>query len=132
MSMLEHPEVVFYLTTDGECSPILEPRACWFIRRMKSHKRDDCMLVRIHPPLDGKYFGLGIRCVYELILSTRLPDHSLYPISQWPTPVYVERVVDKNVLKGESYTNDQVEFIACGDLYNNLQTATEAARHGAD
>ncbi|MGI6123703.1 MAG: hypothetical protein ACOYIG_05840 [Acetivibrionales bacterium] len=118
---------MFYLTTAGEYKLLSKPRACWFIRRLKDANRDDYMLVKIAPPLIGQPFGLGEADVHELLLSTRHRGYSLYPVTEWPTYVYVARVVDQSVFEAESFTREQVQLIAWGMIFDDLQEATNRA-----
>jgi hypothetical protein len=117
----------FYLTTAGEYKLLSKPRACRFIRRLHDVNRDDYMLVSIDPPLIGQSFGLGGDDVTKLLLSSRHQGLTLYPVSKWPTYVYVARVVDPKVLGAESFTREQVQLIAWGMVFDDLPKANERA-----
>ena len=47
------------------------------------------MLVKIDPPLVGQQFGLGPKDVDMLVLAARLEGQTLFPVTEWPCPVYV-------------------------------------------
>jgi hypothetical protein len=116
----------FFMSTAGEYRPLAAPRACWRISRLKDMVRDDHMLVGIEPVLDGQRFGLGAIDVDRLIISTRVEGQTLFPISQWPAPVYVARILDDTVLSSKEFTRQQVELIAWGMLF---RTPDEALDH---
>jgi hypothetical protein len=124
----DKPQPEFYLTTAGEYGLLSKPRACWFIQRMRDGNRDDYMLVRISPELLGQPFGLGNNNIDILLLATRHRGFSLYPVTQWPTSVYVTRLVNRDVLNDISFTSDQVELIAWGEIFPDLQEATSRAK----
>ena len=126
--MTDERDPIFYLTTAGEYKLLSKPRACWFVRRLRDVNRDDYMLVRIDPPLIGQPFGLGATDITTLVLSTRHLGFSLYPVNGWPTNVYVARIVDPRVLDAESFTHEQVELIAWGEIFNDLEKATVRAQ----
>jgi hypothetical protein len=117
----------FYLTTAGEYSELAEPRACHTLGRRKDKNRDDYMLVEIDPPLSGRTFGLGGQDIRLLLLSTTLANKSLFPITEWPAYVYVARIVDESAFTNLEFTAQQVELIARGFLYPNLDEAAAAA-----
>ena len=121
------PAPIFYLTTAGEYKLLSQPRACWFLRRLRDVNRDDYMLVKIVPPLIGQSFGLGGNDVTELLLSTRHQGFSLFFARREPMEVYVARVVDPKVLQAESFTREQVELIAWGTVFNTLPEASVRA-----
>jgi len=57
------------------------------------------MLIEIEPALIGQSFGLGATDIRELIISTRHAGQTLYPISEWPSFVYVARILNDAVLR---------------------------------
>ena len=113
----------FYLTTAGEYEPLAEPRPCWTLGRLRDSVRDDYMIVRIAPPLTGQLFGLGGNDISVLLLSSRHEGFTLFPINEWPSYVYVARIVDEEVLKSSSFTSEQVQYIAKGTLYSSFNDA---------
>jgi hypothetical protein len=85
-----------------------EPRRCSFIRRLRDKRRNDLMLVSIDPPIIGQQCGLGARDVDVIILASRLEGYSLFPISDWPCPVYCGRIIgdgpdQKGFIAAKSY-----------------------------
>jgi len=126
-SVRSQEKPIFYLTTAGEYQLLSKPRACWFIRRMWDANRDDYMLVRIEPPLIGQSFGLGGEDITELLLSTRHEGSSLYPVTEWPTYVYVARLAEPTVRDAARFDRGQVQLIAWGMLFGSLQDAQARA-----
>ena len=125
---MKHEEIpTFFLTTAGEYKLLSKPRACWFFRRLRDVNRDDYMLVRIDPPLIGQSFGLGGNEVTELLLSTRHKGFSLFSPRQGAKEVYVARIADPAVLAAESFTREQVQLIAWGTVFDDVETATARA-----
>lgn len=118
----------FFMSTAGEYSPLAAPRACWERARLRDAVRDDYMLIEIEPALKDQRFGLGDIDVTRLILSTRLPRRTLFPVSEWPSYVYVARIVDDTVLDTGMFTRGQVELIAWGTLFRTREEAWDLAR----
>jgi len=81
------------------------------------------MLVEIQPALIGQSFGLADKDITLLIISARLEGYALYPITRWPVPVYVSRVLDDAVLTTLSLGKDQVELIAWGLIFKTIEAA---------
>jgi hypothetical protein len=88
------------------------------------------MLVEIQPALLGQPFGLGDRDISQLLLSTRYQGYTLYPITKWPCPVYVARVLDDTILQTLSFTKEQVELIAWATIFRTIQEAEAYAAKG--
>jgi hypothetical protein len=116
----------FFLSSAGNYNPLSEPRTCWVTARLRDPVRDDYMLVEIQPVLVGQIFGLGDRDISRLILSTRYKGSTLFPITEWPSHVYVTRILDEATLKTLFFTKDQVELIAWAMIFSTLK---EAAGH---
>jgi hypothetical protein len=118
----------FFMSTAGEYEPLAAPRACWHKARLRDEARDDHMLIEIEPALDGQRFGLGSADITSLIISSRHRGQTLFPISEWPSFVYVARILDDTVFSSHTFSRDQVELIAWGMLF---PTRKEAADHAA-
>ncbi len=96
---------------------------------MEDLTRNDYMLVSIDPAFRDE--RIGPLAIDRLILSTRFEPYSLYPISEWPSHVYVARVVDPSILKTQRFTKEQVELIAWGTLFQTLENARDFASNGS-
>lgn len=92
-------------------------RACWAGERLRDDYRDDYMQITIEPPLIGQLFGLGQKDISELLVATRSEGFSLYPVNQWPVPVYVVRMIADSILQTKYFKKDQVQLIAWAMLY---------------
>jgi hypothetical protein len=113
----------FFLSCAGEYKPLSEPRACWAKARLRNSIRDDYMLIEINPPLIGQSLGLADKDIAQLIISTRLEGYTLYPITQWPVPVYVSRILDQAILGTLLFEENQVELVAWGMIFRTLEAA---------
>jgi hypothetical protein len=113
----------FFLSTAGEYEPLSGPRACWAKARLRNAVRDDYMLIQIKPVLIGQSFGFGDKNITQLIISARVEGYTLYPITLWPVPVYVSRIVDDAILVTLSLHHNQVELIAWGTIFRTLEEA---------
>lgn len=118
----------FFLSTAGEYEPLAEPRACWALARLQDPIRNDHMLIRIEPPLSGQEFNLGNMEIRQLVISARHQGYTLYPISEWPSFVYVARILDDAILQTLSFTRGQIEPVAWGLIFPTLQAALTHAR----
>ena len=118
----------FFMSAAGEYEPLAAPRACWAKARLRDAVRDDHMLIDIEPVLDGQRFGLGATDITQLIVSARHRGQTLYPISEWPSFVYVARVLDNAVLESRAFTREQVELIAWGTLFRTCEEASDYAK----
>ena len=120
MTTLAKKKPDFYIAS-SEGYDMQEPRACWFVKRLKTIWHDDFMLISIAPSLSGTYHGIDTVMI--------LPRHqgvTLFPNSpflcfsqlfQWPIYVYVLRLlvdpqkIDNLVSEGE------YEIIAWAEIY---------------
>lgn len=118
----------FFLTSAGEFGPLCQPRACWARARLRDPVRDDYMLVEIKPVLIGQSFGLKEQDISSLILSARHQGYSLFPVTEWPSHVYVARVLDATVLQTHTFTKDQIELIAWAMIFRTFEEAEIAAK----
>jgi hypothetical protein len=114
----------FYLTTAGEYEPLSAPRACRQRDRFHDELRDDYMLVDIDPPLPGQRFGLGGSDVTSLVFASRHRGQTLFPVSEWPSHVYVARVVDNEIPSADELC---VQLIAWGAIFRSLREASDYA-----
>jgi hypothetical protein len=110
----------FYLCLDEGSG---EPRACWFKSRLRDAGRDDCMLVAIDPPVIGQPYGLGGEDIYYLLLASKWQGRTLWPISEWPFPVYVLRPLRKSILHDSEVDHTQMQLIEWGLLHRSYEDA---------
>lgn len=107
----------FFLNAAGEHAELTNPRACWVKGRLSDDVRDDYMLVEIEPPLIGQKYGLGDRDINHLIIATRHKDFTLFPITEWPSYVYICRILDETIIGTKAFASEQVEMLAWGMIY---------------
>ena len=119
----------FFLCAAGEHQELTSPRACWIIGRLKDNVRDDHMLVEIDPPLIGQRYGLGENDIRTLILSARHQGYTLFPIMEWPSHVYVSRILDKKIQDTGTFSGNQVEVVAWAMIFRTLEDAAAHVRN---
>ena len=111
----------FYLAS-SEGYDLENPRRCFAIRRLRTHQRDDLLLVRIDPPLAGQKYGLGDRDVDHVVLAPRHRGQSLSPIRRWPLFCHVARLLTE--FEGRDVIRaDEVELIAWAAIYETEEAA---------
>ncbi len=81
------------------------------------------MLIEIDPPLVGQTYGLGGHDVVELVLSARHQSSFLFPVTEWPTFVYVRRIIDDAVVRNLVIMDGHVEIIGWGAVFRTLDDA---------
>jgi hypothetical protein len=81
------------------------------------------MLIEIKPELIGQSFGFADKNITQLIISARFEGYTLYPITRWPVPVYITRILDDAILATRFFKQNQVELIAWGTIFRTLGAA---------
>jgi len=124
----------FFLTGVGESGQgvdIARVRACWTGARLASWFRDDYMLITVDPPIPGQEFGEGVSDVAELLIATRLQGDTLYPVSRWPLPVALLRILDTAIIESLKITQPgQVQYFFWAEIYRTREEAeAEIERH---
>lgn len=94
---------------------------------MSDEYRDDYMLIDIDPPLTGARFGLGGEKITSLVIASRHRGQTLYPVSEWPSYVYVARIVDNKSPSTSALATGQIELIAWGAIFKSLGEASKYA-----
>jgi hypothetical protein len=117
-----HPPDIFYMAS-SEGYGLEEPRKCTPITRIRYDKRDDLLLVRIEPGIDGQELGLGDRTLDVVALATRHRGDSLFPIHQWPVCVHVARILTADIEQIDFLSGDDIEAIAWAELYPTEEAA---------
>jgi hypothetical protein len=122
----------FFLTAAGEMTGDLATvRACWSKARLRDEIRDDYMLIEVDPPVIGQRYGLGDQDITELILSTHFSGFTLFPVAEWPSHVYIGRMLDQSVTQNLVFTRGQVELIGWGMIFpTRAEAEMEVARSG--
>jgi hypothetical protein len=118
----------FFMSTAGETEALANPRACWVKSRLRNQVHDGHMLIEVEPSLIGQRYDLGSRDITNLILSPKWVSLSLFPVTQWPCPVYVARILDDAITESGAFTPSQVELIAWGSIFRTLEEASAHAK----
>lgn len=113
----------FFLSAAGEHDALTKPRACWAKGRLKNHVRDDYLHVKIDPPLAVQSCGFGDHDIVDLVLSTRHKGFTLFPITEWPSFVYIARITDLVVVDTGVILPNQVEPLAWGMIFPTYDEA---------
>jgi hypothetical protein len=96
------------------------PRKCRPVRRIAAVNRNDYLLTRVSPLLDGVHFGRPGDSLELVLLASHLSGKSLFPVSQWPMPVYVLWPLVEGVEARSALSNDEVQLVAWGEMYDSL------------
>lgn len=110
----------FYLAS-SEGHMVGGPRMCFRVKRVRYGNRDDCLLVQLKPPLDGRNYGMVGKEIDQIVLATRFNGDTLFPPSRWPLEVYVLRFAVDNEENLDAFENQQLINIAWGELYQNQE-----------
>jgi hypothetical protein len=103
------------------------PRACWTRGRLRDEVRDDYMLVDVEPPVIGQNYGLGGEDITSMLISTRHRGFTLFPITEWPSHVYITRILDLSIVTTLFFTGCQVELIGWGMIFRTENEAKAGA-----
>jgi hypothetical protein len=106
----------FYITADESYS-LKEVRECYPIKRFRAARRDDYLLIRINPLLDGQEYGINNNKISELIIATRHKGISLFPIVKWPVSVYVLHVLVPSPEKHDVLRDNEMTLIAWAEIF---------------
>jgi len=104
----------FYLVSTELREPY-EPRACRMITRLRSDVRDDLALVEIDPPLPRQVYETTEEIKW-LILGSRHQGTSLFPVSEWPLPVYICRTKGSNNPPAEKLVSETLAIVDWGEI----------------
>ena len=116
----------FFMSAAGEMrGDLAAVRACWVKGRLRDNVRDDYMLIRIEPALLNQDYDLPLCKADMLIIATRYRGFTLFPVTEWPSHVYIVRMLDDAILEKMTFVADQVEIIGWGMIF---RTAEEAER----
>jgi hypothetical protein len=84
------------------------------------------MLVAVEPPVIGQPYGLGSEDIYYLLLAARWEGYTLWPISKWPTPVYVLRLLGKSAIGQPEIDQGEAQLIEWGVLHRTYEEASRS------
>lgn len=115
----------FYMTSN-ESKSLRSLRKCYVIKRIAAEGRDDYLLIRVSPPINGRDYGLVDQTLMEVIVAAHLVGITLFPIEEWPASVYVLRALIDHPEKRNTLREDELELLAWADLYKTEETAIRA------
>ncbi len=100
-----------------------DARSCFFVKRLRCGNREDCILVRINPPVKGEHYGLGNFEIHEVLLASRLKGTSVISPIEWPVSVYVLYANINNLEERDSISMDEYRIIAWAEIYKDKDEA---------
>ena len=106
-----------------------EARSCFVIKRMNCAGRDDCLLIKVSPPLKGEQYGLEPSEIRMVIVLARLKSNSVVSPSKWPVPVYVLYASITNVEELSNLSEEQYKLIAWAEIYKDKEQAPRSNRY---
>ena len=113
----------FFLISHERREPYA-PRACRILKRLRTTVRDDLALVEIDPPLPRHVYNTDSDLA-ELILASRLGATSLFPISEWPTHVYICVAVGAEPSASDFISHENFRIVDWGGIYPSERAASE-------
>jgi hypothetical protein len=114
----------FYLAS-AEGHGLDKPRKCYRLRRLSGDHRDDLLLIRVDPPLEGRHHGWNVGNVDTLVVATRHVGDSLFPIARWPVPVHVATSFVNDLEEREYLHDHELRNFAWGELYEHVESIPE-------
>jgi len=91
------------------------PRECRIVRRLRSELRDDLALVEIEPPLPSNAYDTP-EDLGRVILAARHKGASIFPVTEWPLPVYICVLKDRVEPKEDSINSANLTILDWGEI----------------
>jgi len=91
----------------------------------------DYLWIQVDPPVIGQPYDQGQQDIRDLLLRPHFEGDSLFPITRFPLPVYIFRVLS-DAFTGEIMTPEALELAAWGEIYETKEDAEAVARSAAD
>jgi hypothetical protein len=122
MFQVQRPD--FYLISK-EGYTVRGPVACFKRKKIMGINPGGYLLCDIQPGIVGQQYGLGSKDITQVLFVCRQAGFTLFPISEWPTSVYVVRaLIDK--IETVNYINESdIELMWWGSLYKNKKDVFE-------
>jgi hypothetical protein len=108
--MYNHRAPDFFMIS-SELPVPYDPKKCWRIKRLRTNNRDDLLLIKVDPPFEVEGI-LGDK----VIIAAWLSGTSLFPISQWPLPVYVMGLKKRDVENWDMVEPDEMTQLDWAEL----------------
>lgn len=125
--MLDNNEQVFLASREhrGDWSQL---RRALLRGKINDTEGRSYLWVQVDPPVIGQPYGLGQEDISDLLLRTHFEGDSLFPISKFPTPVFIYRSVDNSMSTEKTLSAETLELAAWGEIYETREQAEEALR----
>jgi hypothetical protein len=117
-----------FLTSTEHTGEWARLRRCSIIGKLADDEGRDYLWVRVDPPVIGQTYGLGEQDLSDLLLLPHFERASLFPISQYPMPVYILRALEQGVFQGLPLSADKLGLAAWGELYDSRRKAEAVAK----
>lgn len=91
------------------------PRKCLVVKRLRSELRDDLALVEIEPPLPASVYNTP-EDIRQVILATRHQGTSLFPVTEWPLPVYICVLKDNTASENGVLKSSNLAILDWGEV----------------
>ena len=105
-----------------EAPHIRDVRAVYGIRRVATHNRDDCLLAWVTPAISAALPTLTFSDLQLVVLASRHGGETLFPVTVWPTDVYVDRLLGP-VPEDGVLTFDAMQQIGWATIYPTRDAA---------
>jgi hypothetical protein len=117
-----------FLTSTEHTGEWARVRCCSIVGKLADDEGRDYLWMRVDPPVIYQPYGLGDRDLSDLLLLPHFEGASLFPISQYPMPVYIFRALDQGVFQGLPLSAKKLELAAWGELYDSRRKAEAVAK----
>lgn len=112
---ITHPD--FYLSShESKFIEAFSPISCYKKKRLYGDHKDGYVVCDIDPYIIGQPFGLGSQDIDQIIISSRFEGMSLFPITEWPTYVYVARPLTQGIHLKDFIESTDMELIAWAEI----------------
>jgi len=101
---------------------------CFVIKRLTVMTRDDLLLIHIEPSLSGKPYKLPTESIDKIIIACHLSGQSLFPITKWPTHVYVLAPLISELENIQELKENECKLIAWAAIYQTESAAINSHR----
>ena len=102
----------------GESPGSIQQLKCYGIKRFPAARRDDYLLIRVSPPVDGQRYKVP-KLLSELVIAARHKGVSLFPVRKWPVEVYVLHVLIENPAERDLLKNEELALIDWATIYDS-------------
>ena len=103
-----------FFLVNTECDTCRPPFRCWEVARIAANGRDDYLLVKADPPISksGDF----------VLLATKHPGTTLFPVSGWPMYVYVAEAT-AHIIEQRSVGEERVAILNWANLWPTMEEA---------